>query len=142
MLSRDTNQSRCSYALDFERIVEEGVFKRLNADTTPEQYQQAIESLIPLLERLEAEANKNPFHHPAIATASRHRCVRDSYEAAVYYLKASLLLMPVPKPPPPAPKPKDHSLADVLRQFEQMTETYLGTRPEESGTADGSADGN
>jgi hypothetical protein len=51
MLSRDTSRSRCSLALDFERIVEESLFKRLNSDTTPEQYQQAIESLIPLLER-------------------------------------------------------------------------------------------
>jgi hypothetical protein len=123
MLSRDTSRSRCSLALDFERIVEESLFKRLNSDTTPEQYQQAIESLIPLLERLEAEANLNPFHHPAIATASRHRCVRDSYEAAVFYIRSCALLAPVPKPMPPAPpRPQRRSLADVLNSFKEEGE--------------------
>jgi hypothetical protein len=130
MLSRDTTQSRCALALDFERIVEDSVFKRLNADTTPEQYQQAIASLKELLKPLEAEAHKNPFHHPAIGTGSPHHCVRDSFDAAVYFLKAGLLLAPVPKPEAPAPTPKDHSLVDVLKQFQQTTETYLGTRKE------------
>jgi hypothetical protein len=119
MLSRDTSQSRCSLALDFEIIVEESIFKRLNADTTPQQYQQAIESLLPLFERLEAEANNNPFHHPAIATTTRHRCVRDSFEAAVFYLKSCAVLAPVPKPAPapPPPRPKRRSLADMLKPF-------------------------
>jgi hypothetical protein len=125
MLSRDTSRSRCSLALDFERIVEESIFKRLNSDTTQQQYQQAIESLLPLFERLEAEANQNPFHHPAIGTAARHRCVRDSYEAAVFYIRSCMLLAPVPKPvppPAPAPRPKRRSLADVLNSFAEEGE--------------------
>jgi len=132
MVSRDTSQPRCSYALDFERIVEESIFKRLNADTTPEQYQQAIASLLPLLQRLEAQAHNNPFHFGAIGTTTRHRCVRDSYEAAVFYIRSCAVLTPVPKPePPPAPppRPKRRSLADMLKPFAEGSQPS----PEEEG---------
>lgn len=136
MLRRDTNRTRCSLALDFERIVEESVFKRLNADTTPEQYQQAIASLTSLFQRFEAQARSNPFHHGSIGSGMRHQCVGDSFEAAVYYLKAGLLLMPIPKPPPP-PKPQPPSLENIVKHFETLSETDFGSSAEENGDASG-----
>jgi hypothetical protein len=140
MQRRDTNRTRCSLALDFERIVEESVFKRLTPDTTPEQYQQAIASLIPLFQRFEHQARSNPFHYGSIVTGMRHHCVGDSFAAADYYLKAGLLLKPVPKPAPEPPAPREQgmpaedvvsnleTLADSLRRL--PTETFFGEEEE------------
>jgi hypothetical protein len=135
-----TTRPRCNLAQDLELIISESVFKRLTADTTPEQYQQAIASLNALFERFEHQARSNPFHYGSIGTGMRHHCVGDSFAAADYFLKAGLLLQPVPKPAPEPPAPREQgmpaedvvsnleTLADSLRRL--PTETFFGKEEE------------
>jgi hypothetical protein len=52
----------CPNALSFGQIIEQTIFAKINADTTPEQYQQAQNLLVSLCERFAAKVDL--FHFP------------------------------------------------------------------------------
>jgi hypothetical protein len=62
-------------------------------------------------------------------SVGRHRCVRDLHQEAIARLRCLAAIAqpeePPPAPPPP-PKPSSPSLEDVVKQFEEEEELFLG----------------
>jgi hypothetical protein len=111
----------CVFSDSFYRTGRDAIFRQLTTETTHEQFQAALESLTRL--RDELVQNLYPMHYGALI--GRHRCVEDLYKEARARLRGLEIMQPapeVPAPPPPAPPPKPRSLADVLKEFQGLTD--------------------
>jgi hypothetical protein len=121
--------SRCTYAEQYQQIIHETI--QITDQLTVSQYKAAQQCLDLLYQQLAAKMS--PFHYGAIGTAAPHYCLKDAWEESHIRLRLLAMLSPAPPPePPPAPRPKRRSLADVLKGYEAVKETYYGDR--ENGT--------
>jgi hypothetical protein len=115
----------CPEAGHFRRLATESILAFLTESTTPAQYQQALDSLSALkdehVNRLDA-FHRSPFY-------GRHRCIEDPFAALRLHILNAAALKSVPQPEPapePPPAPRRRSLREVLEQFENEEETFLG----------------
>lgn len=108
----------CHYAEEFQRI-QEALFSQITASTSPQQFEQAQESL--LLLKQELIQRMETFHFPY--PSGGHLCVEDCYIEAAFRLKNLALLAPEP-----APKQRTLSADEVVNNLEQM----LSPLPQES----------
>jgi hypothetical protein len=120
-----TRQRECQEAYQFRRMATESILALLPEQATPEHYQQALSSLLALkddrVSRLDA-FHRSPFY-------GRHRCIEDAYVSVRLHVLNALLLQPPPQPEPapaPAPEPPHRSFREVLEDFADENETYLG----------------
>jgi hypothetical protein len=108
-------------------IADQSIFSQITEQTTPQQFELALQSLKALSERLEAQVDL--FHFPQ-AYGSPHSCVRDVFNDAEFRLK-NLAIMHQ-KPEQPAPKQqlisREGAVIDLEEQVETSSEeTDLGT---------------
>jgi hypothetical protein len=123
----------CELSDSFYRTVRETIFQQLTTDTTPEQWQAAMDCLTRLREELEQAIR--PMHYGALV--GRHRCVNHLYREASARLRNLQIMQPVPlpqQPEPEAPEPTEQSLEDVVDTFETTYETFLGNTAEGEST--------
>jgi hypothetical protein len=118
---------RCVYADTLYRTAKDAIFSKLTKDTTPEQFQAALESLTLLREELERDMPA--MHYGALI--GTHRCVNDVYREAVARLRCLAVLTPPPKPP--VPTQQVITVAGVVVDIEEhfrtsAKETDLGTK--------------
>jgi hypothetical protein len=124
-----TGAPLCTFSDSFYRTVRESVFQQLTKETTRAQFQEAAERLLRLRDELQQAIY--PMHYGALV--GRHRCVDHLYREAVARLCGLEIMQPVPIPQPlepPPPEPQEHSLEDVVENFEQRTDTVLGDERE------------
>jgi hypothetical protein len=116
-----SGRPRCNFAQDFEAMVSESI--RLPEEISPEVLARALAHLRRVRDQL--QASMSPIHYPSVS--GRHYCLKDAYKQAVIRMQnLAAFPLPKPEPPPPAPKPQRRSLADVLKQYEEVRETYYG----------------
>jgi hypothetical protein len=121
-----TNREECRYLREFEQLATDSILAHLTETTTPEQYQAALECLSQLKDELIGRLDA--FHRSALY--GRHRCVEEAYQSLRQKLLNALVLRPVPQPAPEPepepPAPASPSLEDVVEQFEEEEELFLG----------------
>jgi hypothetical protein len=120
----------CLLSDSFYSTAQDTVFRQLTRETTPEQFQAALESLTQL--RDELVQGLYPTHYGSLV--GRHRCVDHLYREAVARLRSLEIMQPMPAPEPP-PKPPE-TLADVVKDLREThqpnpSETPLGTQMEQ-----------
>ncbi len=113
----------CVLSDSFYYSARDAVFRQLRSDMTKAQWQAALESITRL--RDELLRDKYPMHYGSLV--GRHRCVDHLFKEAEARLRFLQIMQPIPSPqpspePPPPPEPKPRSLADVVKDFEAMTE--------------------
>ena len=105
----------CTVSDSFYRTVREAIFQQLTKETTPVQFQAALEHLVRLRDELQPI---RPMHYGSLVGG--HRCVEHLFKEADARLRALEIMQPAPPPPAPeapAPQPKPRSLADVVKDF-------------------------
>jgi hypothetical protein len=120
-----TRQRECQEASQFRRIATESILALLTDLTIPDQYQLALDSLAALkdnhISRLD-DFHRSPYY-------GRHRCIEDAFVSLRLSLLNAYKLKPVPQPetaPDPAPEPPRRSFKEILEEYTNENETYLG----------------
>jgi hypothetical protein len=125
----------CERSDAFYRTGRDTIFRQLTTDTTPEQWQEALESLIRLRDDLVQDIRR-PMHYGALV--GTHRCVDQLFTEARARLRGLQILQPQPAPQPPAPpQPRPRQLQrspdevvndaeSLVDQLKQPGDTYLG----------------
>jgi hypothetical protein len=104
---------RCVYADELYRTAKDAIFSKLTKDSTPKQFDQALESL--QLLRQELEQDMPAMHYAALV--GTHRCVKDLYREAEARLRSLAIMHPAPESQPAQPAPKPRSPRDVVEDF-------------------------
>ena len=115
----------CELSDSFYRTVRETIFQQLTTDTTPEQWQAAMDCLTCLREELEQAIR--PMHY--VSLIGSHRCVNQVFTEARARLRGLQIMQPAlapQQPEPEAPQAQEHSLEDIVEAFETTDETLLG----------------
>ena len=120
------NREECKYVREFRHLATEDILAHLTeTTTTPEQYQVALECLQALkddLMRRVDDFHRSPFY-------GRHRCLDQEYSSLRRKLLNAMVLKPVPQPEPapePPPDPPRRSFKEILEEYTNENETYLG----------------
>jgi hypothetical protein len=120
-----SREVECNYLRQFRHMATEDILAHLTDTTTPEQYQVALDALLVLKDELTGQIDA--FHRSPLY--GRHRCLENEYFSLRLQIQNAMVLKPVPQPEPapdPTPEPPRKSLQDVLEDFENEEETYLG----------------
>jgi hypothetical protein len=115
----------CELSDAFYRTAREAIFQQVTTDTTPEQFQAALDSLLRLREELEQDIR--PMHYGALI--GRHRCIHHLYREANARLRSLQIMQPQSKPPEPdAPTQAPLTREEVLGFFENTPppDTFFG----------------
>jgi hypothetical protein len=121
---RSLPDRRCKYVANYEQIVDQTIMGKITQTTTPQQFQQAQESLLRLKEEImEHMAPHFPF------TTGRHRCVEECYVEYSNRLRNLALMQPAPMPTPARePGTTPEQVVAELEETVRLTpdETILG----------------
>jgi hypothetical protein len=115
----------CELSDSFYRTVRDPIFQQLTKETTPAQFQAALDCLQRLRDELQQAIY--PMHYGSLV--GRHRCLDHVSREAAARLRSLEIMQPIPvtqQPPEPVPEPHEHSLEDVVDTFEMTDELYLG----------------
>jgi hypothetical protein len=117
----------CTVSDSFYRTERETIFQQLTKDTTPEQWQAALEHLVRLRDELQQAIY--PMHYGSLV--GRHRCLDHVFREAVARLRALEIMQPAPQPPPPPSQQvitRDGIVIDLEDKIQtNRAETHLGT---------------
>jgi hypothetical protein len=116
----------CVLSDSFYYTARDTVFRQLTKDTTPQQWEAALEYITQLRDDL--VQSLYPMHYGSLVGG--HRCVDHLFREArarLHGLQVMQPVPPVPAPPPPAPPPKPRTLRDVVKDFGRDSD---GDKPE------------
>jgi hypothetical protein len=116
MLSRDWKLPKdlplCVFSDVFYRSAQDTIFSQLTDDTTPAQFEQALDNL--LLMKEELAKDMPPMHYAS--QLGTHLCLEALYKEAILCLKNLAVLQPEPLPPITGPQPL--SPEDIVNNLE------------------------